>query len=143
MLLLLEPVEVLFSLGDQALNLNALSQIRTKSQPGVILILLPLLGSFLVFTAHQTEVIEGLFGTLLLLLVKALKPLGCALWISTPFWCKLKSKVADQLLVLHTAPSKGSLIILALLILDLLEILSHGVIIGRVWKTSKKGWTGA
>jgi hypothetical protein len=106
-------MEVLFSLGDQALNLNALSQIRTTSQPGAILILLPLLGSFLVSTAHQTEVIEGLFGTLLLLLVKALKPLGCALGISTPFWCKLKSKVADQLLVLHTVPSKGSLIILA------------------------------
>jgi hypothetical protein len=57
-------MEVLFSLGDQALNLNALSQIRTTSQPGAILILLPLLGSFLVSMAYQTEVIEGLFGTL-------------------------------------------------------------------------------
>jgi hypothetical protein len=56
--------------------LNVLPLTKTISQLGVFLTLPIPLGFFLVFMALPTDKIEGLFGTLLLLLEKVLKPPG-------------------------------------------------------------------
>ena len=67
---------------------------------------------FLVFMDPQTKVIEQLFGILLLLLGKVLKPLGCALVTSTQCWIKLRKVVVDLWIAHPTTLLKSVLIIL-------------------------------
>jgi hypothetical protein len=71
---LLVLVGALLLLGAQEWNLNVLPLTKTISQFGVFLTLHITLGFFLVFMALPIDKIEGLFGILLLLLEKALKP---------------------------------------------------------------------